>query len=104
MRQVLPRPQTDSVASGAGGSQHARTGGPSWTALWAEISTGGPGMSIDDKRRIVARYSDTCFAPPSPELKQSWDAELERARGRKSAAAGALGLQRKPRRIGFDDG
>jgi immune inhibitor A len=61
-------------------------------------------MNTNDQRRIVARYSDTCFVPPSPELRQRWAAELERARGRRSAVAGALGLERNPRRIGFDDG
>ncbi len=59
---------------------------------------------VHSKRRLVARYSDTCFAPPSPELRQRMTAELQRARSRKSAVAGALGLERKPRRIGFDDG
>ena len=55
-------------------------------------------------RRLVSRYADTCFVPPSPELKAKWDQELNRARNRKSFAAEALGLQRKPRYLGFDDG
>ena len=55
-------------------------------------------------RRIAAHYSDACFAPPSPELRQRWAAELERARNRKTVAADALVLLRNPRRIGFDDG
>ena len=55
-------------------------------------------------RRLVSRYADTCFVPPSPELKAKWEQELNRARNRKSFAAEALGLQRKPRYLGFDDG
>jgi immune inhibitor A len=65
---------------------------------------------LDDCRRgaaprVVARHSDVCFVPPSPELRQRWADELDRAR-REGQAPGAdvLGLLRKPRRLGFDDG
>src|SRR4051812_13532864 len=54
---------------------------------------------------LHACYSDFCAAPPSPELREKWDAELTRVRGRtQRPTTAALGIRAKPRRLGLDDG
>jgi len=46
-----------------------------------------------------------CCVAPHPDLKRRWTEELDNARKNAAAdIAGALGLERKPRRLGFDDG
>jgi immune inhibitor A len=47
----------------------------------------------------------TCLMPPHPELIDRWKAEVRRIRERRdSPVADVVGLMRKPRRLGFDDG
>jgi immune inhibitor A len=73
----------------------------------ADIRMGQPHMSYMRRgtSSVVANYSDFCAVGPSPELRERWAAELERVKKRaKSPDAAALGLERKPRRVGFDDG
>ncbi|WP_083170129.1 M6 family metalloprotease domain-containing protein [Mycobacterium aquaticum] len=58
-----------------------------------------------NKHSVIARYSDFCAVGPSPELRDRWTAELQRVKKRGTRAeTNALGLERKPRRLGFDDG
>lgn len=62
-------------------------------------------QNTGDHKSIRAVWGNTCFVPPHPDLKRRWIAELRTARERAPAdIAGALGLERKPRRLGFDDG
>jgi immune inhibitor A len=59
------------------------------------------------KRRcggLIAHYGSICAVPPSPALRSRWISELEQARRGTALDTGALGLLRKPRRLGFDDG
>jgi immune inhibitor A len=49
--------------------------------------------------------TQTCAIGPSPELKERWDKELTRTLSRKrSEGAAVFGLEREPRRVGFNDG
>jgi immune inhibitor A len=58
-----------------------------------------------NEHSVIARYSDFCAVGPSPELRDRWAAELQRVKKRGTRAeTNALGLERKPRRLGFDDG
>jgi immune inhibitor A len=51
------------------------------------------------------QLTQTCAIAPSPELKERWDQELARTRTRKRAdGAASFGLEREPRRLGFNDG
>jgi len=51
------------------------------------------------------QLAQTCAIAPSPELKQRWDQELARTRTRRRTDGGAtFGLEREPRRLGFNDG
>ncbi|MDQ6836818.1 MAG: M6 family metalloprotease domain-containing protein [Actinomycetota bacterium] len=65
-------------------------------------------MRIPDDVRlgggVIARYDGFCAVPPHPDLGDQWLAELDRVRESGEGAASALGLARKPRRLGFDDG
>lgn len=65
--------------------------------------TGSRSQHGEVRHSIVARWSRTCCVPPSPELRQRWEDELAKAR-ESGIDAAALGLARKPRRVGFDDG
>lgn len=53
---------------------------------------------------MLVRYDEFCAVPPHPDLGDRWLVELERVRESGAGAASALGLARKPRRLGFDDG
>jgi immune inhibitor A len=56
-------------------------------------------------RRVLVHRSDTCFVPPSPELRAKWNRDLDQARkGVSAGGAHLLSFARKPRRLGFDDG
>jgi immune inhibitor A len=66
-------------------------------------------MSTINTARRVGWTEDqliqTCAIAPSPELKERWDKELARnATRRRGAGAALFGLEREPRRLGFNDG
>jgi len=49
--------------------------------------------------------TQTCAVAPSPDLKERWDRELVRTLSRKrNEGAPTFGLEREPRRVGFNDG
>jgi hypothetical protein len=49
--------------------------------------------------------NDRCCVPPSPELLERWNAELDKVRSRKGAAFGdMMRIASSPRSLGFDDG
>ncbi len=51
------------------------------------------------------RTEGTCWAPPSPELRDRWAKELTQLKGRsKAEIIDEIGISRHPRRLGFDDG
>jgi immune inhibitor A len=51
------------------------------------------------------QLAQTCAIAPSPELKERWDKELARTRSRRRVdGAASFGLEREPRRLGFNDG
>ena len=54
---------------------------------------------------VIAHYSDRCCVAPSPELRDRWNAELEKVRGRKGIAfTESMAITRMPRPLGLDDG
>src|SRR4051794_28734464 len=51
------------------------------------------------------QLNQTCSIAPSPELKERWDQELARTRSRRRGeGAATYGLEREPRRLGYNDG
>src|SRR5262245_25943743 len=68
----------------------------------SKASTSSLSMS---RRRACAVHADACFVAPSPELRARLQTELAQLRGRTAAPlSGLLGLARKPRALGLDDG
>lgn len=60
---------------------------------------------VDRSGWTTDQRARTCTVPPSPELKQRWAEELAGVAERARADGSALfGLQREPRRLGFNDG
>jgi immune inhibitor A len=57
-------------------------------------------------RGVVACYDDFCAVPPSPELEERLQGELDRLQKRatQKVDVSGLGIAAKPRRLGLDDG
>ncbi|MEO7131385.1 MAG: M6 family metalloprotease domain-containing protein [Dermatophilaceae bacterium] len=61
--------------------------------------------SIDRSSWTADQLAQTCTIGPSPELKARWDKELANTGKRKrDLGAATFGLEREPRRLGFNDG
>lgn len=61
-------------------------------------------MSQSDVARRIAAWPRTCAVAPHPDLRKRWSDELEQARKSANISPATIGLERKPRRLGFDDG